>query len=74
MKAEDRNLIQKEILLKYPGTIPDMDIDWDMLEISFKAGMREVVEVVSPIMECLSDPILQRNWRKQLKEWRLDNE
>ena len=38
-------------------------------DICYKAGIREVVETVKPIMECLSDPILQRKWQAKLKEW-----
>jgi len=38
MEAKDRGTIQQEILQKYPGTDPEIDIDWDIVEISFKAG------------------------------------
>jgi len=43
MEAKDRNNIQRQILEKYPGTIPDMDIDWEMGEIFYKAGIRATV-------------------------------
>ena len=38
MEAKDKKYIEQEILRKYPGTIPDMDIDWDIGEIFFQAG------------------------------------
>ena len=38
MKAEDKDYIRQQIMQKYPGTLAEMDIDWDMMEISFKAG------------------------------------
>ena len=38
MNAEDMAQIKTEILRKFPGTDPEMDVDWDMMEISFKAG------------------------------------
>ena len=43
----DKDKIQRQILEAYPGTIPDMDIDWDMGKIFFKAGIKEVVEWVN---------------------------
>lgn len=46
MEAKDRKIIQEEILRKFPGTDPALDIDWQMIEISFKAGIRGVVDLI----------------------------
>jgi len=44
MEAKDKQCIQEEIVRAYPGTDPDIDIDWEMIEIAFTAGMKEVVD------------------------------
>lgn len=41
MEAKTKDYLQQEILQKFPGTDPKMDIDWDVVEISFKAGERQ---------------------------------
>lgn len=41
MNAKDKEFILKRILETFPSTEPEFDIDWDMLEISFKAGQLE---------------------------------
>jgi len=39
MEAKDKEYIRQEILRKFPGTDPE-DIDWEMIEIAFEAGVR----------------------------------
>ena len=46
MESKDRLNIQQITLSKYPGTDPEIDIDWGIVEISFKAGQKEVVEFI----------------------------
>ena len=44
MKLKEKQIIQQQIQEQYPGTDLEIDIDWDMGEIFFKAGIKEVVE------------------------------
>ena len=46
LEAKDKLYIQSEILRVYPGTDPEIDIDWDMAEIAFKSGRREVIRQI----------------------------
>lgn len=78
MRESDQDKIQGEILEKYPGTNPDIDIDWDIVEIAFKAGQMSVVEKVirdinlilkhSPI-KTVSVRREVGNYLQQLKDW-----
>ncbi len=43
MEAKDKSLIQQEILRVYPGTDPEIDIDWNIVDISFKAGQESIL-------------------------------
>jgi len=52
MEAKDKRIIQEEILRRFAGTDPEMDIDWDMIEISFKAGRQEEAK---DIINCVTD-------------------
>ena len=84
MEAKDRQIIQQEILRKFPGTDPEIDIDWDIAEISFKAGIREVVEWFSTCVliehkDAKNNDIFCRDyrvyaveWQAKLKEWGID--
>ncbi len=38
MEAKDRKNIEITVLENYPGMNPELDIDWDVAEISYKAG------------------------------------
>lgn len=38
MNAEEKQQIQQEILYLFPGTNPDWDIDWEIIEIAFNRG------------------------------------
>jgi len=52
MEAKDKKVITEYILCKFAGTDPEMDIDWDMMEISFQAGQQDVCTVpVSKFIE-----------------------
>ena len=77
MEAKDKNTIQQQILAKYPGTIPEMDIDWDMMEISFKAGIREVVEWEHKTFSksiTLNQMRATNTYQAKLKDWNIKEE
>jgi len=38
MKAKGKKAVIEEIWKRFPGMDTEVDIDWDMVEISFKAG------------------------------------
>lgn len=38
MEAKDKEKLLRLTNAKYPGMNPEIDIDWDVAEISFKAG------------------------------------
>ena len=65
LEAKDKKYIQDEILRAYPGTDPEIDIDWDIVEISFKAGKEE--ESTQAYHVGLYDGILRG--RKEVIEW-----
>lgn len=44
MESKDKSYIQQEILRQYPRIDPEVDVNWVIVEVSFKAGMREVAE------------------------------
>ena len=75
MKAKETKVIQEEILRKYPGTDPEIDIDWDIVEISFKAGMKVAADWISenaPLYNCGECGYVQHiddDWQAKLKEW-----
>ena len=86
MKAKDKQHIQQEIKLKFPGTSPEEDIDWEMIEISFKAGIKKVVDFIgeepfehneeyklgtSELIHHKDDCFACR-YEAQLKEWGLE--
>jgi len=45
MEAKDREYIQSKILRRYPGFDPEMDIDWDVVELVFDAGKQIGFEI-----------------------------
>ena len=76
MDAKAKQRIQEEIVRAYAGTDPDVDIDWEMIEISFRAGIREALEYVAqitnnPICEYKDNYLClhRKMWQAKLKEW-----
>lgn len=69
MEAKDKRNLQDEILKRYPGFDPEMDIDWDIVEISFRAGMQEVVEWITEVSSKTHLSVYGEKWHAKLKEW-----
>lgn len=67
MEAKDKKAITAEILRKFAGTDPEMDIDWEMMEISFKAGKEELKR---EILEWAKDRVYVD--LATLKEWGIE--
>lgn len=59
MEAKDRKNLEQEILKQYPGLNPEMDVDWDIVEISFKAGYEGAKEEMNLQTASLADMLLK---------------
>ena len=74
MEAKDKKAIQQEIARAFPGLDMEMDIDWEVAEISFKLGLQEVVDWLKT--DCgyhsYAEIILRsRQGQAQLKKWNI---
>ena len=41
MEAKDKQIIWQQIHKQFPGMDAELDVDWDIVEVSFKAGIKE---------------------------------
>ena len=84
MKAKDKSILQ-QIQERYPGTDPDIDIDWEIGGIFFNAGEKQGIEKVVEWVETHGDKvykdlhpdfiafrrIMEDGYQAQVKEWGL---
>lgn len=70
MKAEDKQAIEQEVLKRFPGTDPEMDIDWEMMDIAFKEGHRNGLSLERQGEAYLSGVDVGR---KEVVDWGLSN-
>ena len=64
MEAKDKQKVLQQIQEQYPSIDPEMDVDWKIVEIAFKAGAKKVVEFVNENREYSNFPGI---WQAFLK-------
>ena len=77
MEAKDKRVIQEEILGRFPGTDPEIDIDWETAEISFKAGEEKARREATIAMNELVNKVSKKQFKAGIRgvgEWMNDTD
>lgn len=59
MEAKDKANVQQGILRKFPGTDPNFDLDWDMMEITWDIATCEERERIVELLSLYCNYALQ---------------
>jgi len=74
MEAKTKQMLFSLIHAKFPGMDAEIDIDWDIAEISYKAGIKEVTDdmklAVTTGTADIVDLIIK--YEAKLKEWHIE--
>jgi len=67
MEAKDKSILQ-QIQERYPGTDPDIDVDWEIGEIFFNAGEKQgISKGIKEVMEWGETICMEHGMRKRRK-------
>ena len=83
MEAKTKQMLFSLIHAKFPGMDAEIDIDWDIAEITYKAGKKEVVDWVnkhgithgvvgSKFILSPHTGFNSTGWQAKLKEWHIE--